>query len=151
MLLQISTHRTAAKLLAGSLNQISYQALLPSSLFSSQDHTLTFTPPQVPPAQIPQAQTQPPQQNSVPPGGFGGADLTGNGAAKAARAALSKYPGSIERVTAGPSGGYVVHVFTADGYEVHVLVSNGFKVLGSDGGGGPPPGAAPQGGSTKSS
>src|SRR5437763_17057568 len=54
-------------------------AILGFLVASSQDHTLTFTPPQVPPAQTPQAQTQPPQQNSVPPGGFGGADLTGNG------------------------------------------------------------------------
>jgi hypothetical protein len=121
---------------------------------------------QVPPAQTPQAQPQLPQTPQVPqggaPGGFGGADLTGPAATKAARAALNKFPGDIERVTAGPGGsGYVVHVFLPDGVEVHVVVSDEFKVLGSDagrGGGGPgfgggasPYGVTPQGGAPNSS
>ena len=85
----------------------------------------------------PQAPVQPPQ-GAVPQGGFGGPDLTGAEAARAAQAALGKFPGQIERVTRGPSGGgYVVHVFTPDGYEVHVLVDGGFHVQGSDQSGGP--------------
>ena len=94
---------------------------------------------QAPPAQTPQAQPQVPQTQvpqvpqGAPPQGFGGPDLTGAGAEKAAEAALSKYPGDIERVTAGPGGGgYVVHVIQADGNEVHVLVDDQFKVQGSD-------------------
>ncbi|HEX4719138.1 MAG TPA: hypothetical protein VH300_11445 [Thermoleophilaceae bacterium] len=115
---------------------------------------------QVPPGQTPQ--TQIPQTPQVPQGapqsGFGGADLTGAAAEKAAKAATAKFPGDIERVTAGPGGGgYVVHVIQSDGCEVHVVVSGGFKVLGSDAGQGgcargvPPSGATPQGGSTNQS
>ena len=102
----------------------------------------TQTPPaQTPQTQTPQAQPQSPQ--AVPPQGFGGADLTGREAEKAARAALSKYPGDIERVTRGPGGGgYVVHVIQETG-EVHVLVGPDFHVDGSDAGSGPPQGLSP--------
>ena len=95
--------------------------------------------PQIPQAQIPQTpQGVPPQGGGGGGGGFGGPDLTGAEAEKAAQAALRKYPGDIERVTAGPSGGgYVVHVITPDGDEVHVIVSDQFKVQGSDAGAGP--------------
>jgi hypothetical protein len=90
-------------------------------------------PAQAPPTQIPQAPPQVPQGS--PPQGFGGPDLTGPEATKAAEAALAKYPGDIERVTRGPAGGgYVVHVFQPDGNEVHVLVDDKFKVQGSDAG-----------------
>jgi hypothetical protein len=93
-------------------------------------------PAQLSPFQTPQAQPQVPQ--GVPPQGFGGPDLTGDAAAEAARAALQKYPGSIERVTRGPGGGgYVVHVIQEDGNEVHVLVDDDFNVRGSDAGQGP--------------
>jgi hypothetical protein len=85
--------------------------------------------PQVPQPQIPQV----PQ--GAPPQGFGGPDLTGAAAAKAARAALAKFPGDIERVTRDSTGaGYVVHVIEADGNEVHVLVDGQFHVRGSDAG-----------------
>jgi hypothetical protein len=92
--------------------------------------------PQAPPAQIPQTQPQ------VPPGqggqGFGGPDLTGAEATKAAKAALGQYPGDLERVTRGPGGGgYVVHVIQPDGNEVHVLVDDEFEVQGSDANSGP--------------
>jgi hypothetical protein len=94
-------------------------------------------PAQIPPAQIPQAQPQIPQ--GAPPQGFGGPDLTGAEATKAAQAAVAKYPGNVERVTRGPGGGgYVVHVIQPDGNEVHVLVDDQFNVRGSDAGGGPP-------------
>ena len=112
---------------------------------------------QVPPLQLPQ---QTPPQAGVPGGGFGGADLSGGDAQKAATAATGKYPGQIERVTAGPSGdGYIVHVIQEDGNEVHVFVSPDFDVEGSDAGRGPggpgggwsPYAPAPQGGSGNSS
>lgn len=113
---------------------------------------------QVPPAQTPQAQPQPqlPATPQAPQGGFGGPDLSGAAATKAAQAALSKFPGDVERVTAGPSGdGYVVHVIQGDGNEVHVAVSDEFRVLGSDAGSGGPGfgGGAPAqpGGSANSS
>jgi hypothetical protein len=95
---------------------------------------------EVPPAQTPQAQPQLPATPQVPQGGgFGGPDLTGPEATKAARAALSRFPGDIERVTAGPGGdGYVVHVIQGDGNEVHVAVDDEYKVLGSDAGRGGP-------------
>ena len=89
-------------------------------------------PQQVPPAQVPQT----PQ--GVPPQGFGGADLTGAAAEKAAEAAVRTFPGDVERVTAGPGGGYVVHVIQPDGNEVHVLVDPRFHVQGSDAGAGAP-------------
>jgi hypothetical protein len=80
--------------------------------------------PQVPQTQVPQG-----------PRGFGGPDLTGPSATQAARAALARYPGDIERVTRGVAGsGYVVHVIQADGSEVHVVLSDEFKILGSDAG-----------------
>jgi hypothetical protein len=101
-------------------------------------------PLQTPPTQAPQG--QPPQSQlpqvpqTAPPQGFGGADLTGPAAVKAAKAAVAKFPGNVERVTQGPTGsGYVVHVIDADGYEVHVLVSDKYKVLGSDAGSSAPP------------
>lgn len=125
------------------------------------DEQLPSADSQAPPAQT-QQQPQVPQ-SQVPQGGapqgFGGPDLTGPGAVKAARAALAKFPGNIERVTAGPGGGgYVVHVFRPDGCEVHVIVGDKFKVLGSDAGAGggcggsvPPGQFAPQGGSNNQS
>src|SRR3954453_9899670 len=137
-------------------------------LSGGDDNRLTSARPQVPFTQTPQAQPQGPQSQlpqtpqtpqGAAPGGFGGPDLTGPGAVKAAKAALARYPGNIERVTAGPGGGgYIVHVFQC-GNEVHVVVSGKFKVLGSDaagnaprfGGGGAGCGAAPQSGSTNQS
>jgi hypothetical protein len=99
---------------------------------------------QAPQAQIPQAQLQlPPTQvpqipQGAPPQGFGGPDLTGAEATKAAEAAVAKYPGNVERVTRGPAGGgYVVHVIQPDGNEVHVIVDDKFKVQGSDAGSAP--------------
>src|SRR4051794_2916335 len=108
--------------------------VLALSLFSGNDDKRTaFQQSQTPPP----TQTPLVPQNQVPPG-FGGADLTGADAAKAAKAALSKYPGDVERVTRGPSGGgYVVHVIQADGNEVHVIVGDDFKVQGSDANSGP--------------
>jgi hypothetical protein len=92
---------------------------------------------QFPPAQAPQSQVPPVPQG--PPQGFGGADLTGRAATKAAEAAVAKYPGNVERVTRGPTGGgYVVHVIQPDGNEVHVAVDDQFKVQGSDAGTGAP-------------
>jgi hypothetical protein len=107
----------------------------------------TSTPPtQTPQFQTPQAQPQvPPAQapQGVPGQGFGGADLTGPEAEKAARAALSKFPGEIERVTRGQNGGgYIVHVIQETG-EVHVVVGDDFDVEGSDAGSGPPQGFSP--------
>jgi hypothetical protein len=96
----------------------------------------------VPPAQAPQAQPQAPQipqaPQGAPPQGFGGADLTGRAATKAAQAAVTKYPGDVERVTRDSTGGgYVVHVIQPDGNEVHVLVDGDFHVQGSDANSGP--------------
>jgi hypothetical protein len=104
---------------------------------SGNDEWITSKLPltQTQPAPTPQSQTPqaPPQ---APPGGgqgFGGADLTGSDAIKAAQAALQKFPGDIERVTHDPTGGgFVVHVIQADGNEVHVLVDPAFRVQGSD-------------------
>jgi hypothetical protein len=88
--------------------------------------------PQIPPTQVPQVPQGAPQQ------GFGGPDLTGAEATKAAQAAVAKYPGDVERVTRGPGGGgYVVHVIQPDGNEVHVVVGDDFKVQGSDANSGP--------------
>ena len=108
------------------------------------DKPLASDESQVPPTQAPQAQPQLPQNQApqvpqgAPPQGFGGPDLTGPAAVKAAEAALARYPGDVERVTRGPAGsGYVVHVFTPDGNEVHVLVGDNFKVQGSDAQSGP--------------
>ena len=99
---------------------------------NGDDKWLASVQSDVPPVQIPQAQI-PQVPQGVPPQGFGGgADLTGAEAARAARAALKKFPGDIERVTPGPGGGgYIVHVFQ-DGYEIHVLVGPDFHVQGSD-------------------
>lgn len=91
---------------------------------------------QVPPQQLQVPQTQVPQ--GAPPQGFGGPDLTGPAAVKAAEAAVARFPGDVERVTRGPSGGgYVVHVIQPDGVEVHVLLDDHFKIQGSDAGGAP--------------
>jgi hypothetical protein len=88
---------------------------------------------QIPQAQIPQAPSQVPQ--GAPPQGFGGPDLTGAEATKAAQAAVAKYPGDVERVTRGTGGGgYIVHVIQPDGNEVHVVVDDQFKVQGSEDG-----------------
>ena len=99
------------------------------------------TPPaqQAPQFQAPQQQVPQIPQGAVPPqgGGFGGPDLTGAAAEKAAEAAVAKFPGDVERVTAGPGGGYIVHVIQGDGNEVHVQVNDQFKVDGSDAGTGP--------------
>jgi hypothetical protein len=114
------------------------------SVLSRDDKPLTSERAVSPPAQTPQAQPQVPQGQipQIPQGGpgqgFGGPDLTGPEAQKAAEAALSKYPGDIERVTRDSSGGgYVVHVIQPDGNEVHVLVDGEFHVDGSDAGGRP--------------
>jgi|tagenome__1003787_1003787.scaffolds.fasta_scaffold20742268_2 hypothetical protein len=89
--------------------------------------------PQIPQGQIPQG----PQ--GAPPQGFGGPDLTGPAAVRAAKAAVARFPGSVERVTGtATGGGYVVHVIQGDGNEVHVLVDPKFHVRGSDAGGGAP-------------
>lgn len=102
------------------------------ALSSGRDRFVSESP-QTPPAQTPQVVPQIPQQATPPPQGFGGADLTGSAAIQAARAAIAKFPGNVERVTAGPSGGgYVVHVIQGDGNEVHVLVDGQFHVRGSD-------------------
>src|SRR5438046_1433909 len=78
---------------------------------------------QVPPVQAPQAQPQIPVPQGQVPQGFGGPDLTGAEATRAAEAAVAKYPGDVERVTRGPTGGgYIVHVIQPDGNEVHVAV-----------------------------
>ncbi|MFL5841192.1 MAG: hypothetical protein ACJ77Z_12160 [Thermoleophilaceae bacterium] len=96
-------------------------------------------PAQAPQTQLPQAQPQVPQvPQGAPRQGFGGPDLAGADATKAAEAALAKYPGNLERVTRGRAGGgYVVHVIQPDGNEVHVLVDEQFKVQGSDANSGP--------------
>jgi len=105
------------------------------------DKPLASDESQVPPAQAQQAQPQLPQPQvpqGAPPQGFGGPDLTGPAAVKAAEAAVARYPGDVERVTRGPAGsGYVVHVFQPDGNEVHVLVDDHFEVQGSDAHSGP--------------
>ena len=79
------------------------------------------------------------------PPGFG-QPISGATAAKVKAAALAKYPGTVERVVALPSGRYVAHVFRTGGTEVHVLVSSAFQVTGVDSGppGGGPPGGPPQ-------
>ena len=81
------------------------------------------------------------QAGAVPPG-FGTA-ATGADAEKAKKAALAKYPGTVERVMKLDDGSYVVHVITSDGSgELHVLVDEAFNVTGTEAGGrgGPPPG-----------
>jgi hypothetical protein len=127
-----------------ALGALALVIALALALSSGNDKPLTSERSVVPPAQTPQAQPQVPQTQipQVPQGGpgqgFGGPDLTGPEATKAAEAALSKYPGDIERVTRDSSGsGYVVHVIQPDGNEVHVLVDGEFHVEGSDAGGGP--------------
>ena len=101
-----------------------------------------------------QASGQPPSSGSTAqapgagqaPPGFG-TPATGSAAAKAAKAALARYPGSVEAVVQLQDGSYVVHVITAAG-EYHVAVSPSFAVTGAEqrsgfpgGGPGVPPGA----------
>ncbi|MEA2482417.1 MAG: hypothetical protein QOC55_364 [Thermoleophilaceae bacterium] len=106
-------------------------ALLSSG--GSNNKPLAADTAQSPPAQAPQ--TQVPQTPQGPQQGFGAPNLTGAAATKAAQAAVAKFPGNVERVTRGPTGGgYVVHVIQGDGNEVHVLVDPHFKVRGSDAG-----------------
>jgi hypothetical protein len=127
-------------------------------LARSGNDQVTSAQSQAPPAPTPQPQARGPQ-SQVPQGaapqGFGGPDLTGPAAVKAAKAALAKFPGDVERVTAGTAGsGYVVHVFLPGGCEVHVVVSGQFKILGSDAGGASGCGGfapQPQGGSANQS
>ena len=107
---------------------------------SSSDSTSTASPAfgGAPPAQ------QAGSQQGAPPG-FGH-DVTGATADKVEKAALAKYPGTIERIMALPDGSFVAHVITSSG-EIHVLVSKDFTVTGTaqGGPGGPEPGAAQQG------
>jgi len=88
---------------------------------------------------------QPPtgRAGGAPPGM--GSDVTGATADKVAKAALAKYPGTIERVVKLPDGSYVAHVITGQG-EVHVALSASFQVTGTEQRppGGPPPGAIAQ-------
>src|SRR4051812_4883677 len=114
------------------------------ALSSGGDRRLPSERPDVPPAQAPPAQPRVPQTQipqapqGAPPQGFGGPDLTGTAATKAAQAAVAKYPGDVERVTRDSTGGgYVVHVIQPDGNEVHVLVDGEFHVRGSDANSGP--------------
>ena len=65
--------------------------------------------------------------------------VTGTAASKAKAAALAKYSGTVEKVTAMGTG-YVVHVVTGAG-EKHVAVSKDFVVTGLASMGGP--GGAP--------
>jgi hypothetical protein len=137
---QAAEHRRSIQRRVIGVAAVALLAAIGFAISSGRDDTsLVSEQAQTPPAQIPQAQPQVPQ---VPPGpppqGFGGPDLTGADAQRAARAALAQYPGDIERVTRGPTGdGYVVHVFEADGNEVHVVVDDQFKVQGSDANRGP--------------
>ncbi|HEY3186097.1 MAG TPA: hypothetical protein VGJ70_01390, partial [Solirubrobacteraceae bacterium] len=82
---------------------------------------------------------QAPQPGQAPQG-FGTV-VTGTTADKVKKAALTKYPGTLEGVMALPDGSFVAHVIRPSG-ELHVAVSKDFKVLGIEQGG-PPPGAAP--------
>jgi hypothetical protein len=129
-------HRRDVRRRVAALGAIALLCVLAFAVFSGgDDEPVVSEQTQAPLTQIPQAPPQVPQ--GAPPQGFGGPDLTGADANKAAEAALRKYPGDIERVTRGPGGGgYVVHVIQADGNEVHVLVDDQFKVQGSDAGGG---------------
>ena len=78
-------------------------------------------------------------------------DVTGTAASKAKAAALAKYDGTVEHVTKGRDGGYVVHVITGSG-EKRVAVSDAFAVTGLEQlpAGAPPSGTAPAPGSTAS-
>jgi hypothetical protein len=59
-----------------------------------------------------------------------GTDVTGTAATKAKKAALAKYPGTVERIMQLPDGSYVLHVIRNSGDEVHVKVSKTFAVTG---------------------
>jgi hypothetical protein len=72
--------------------------------------------------------------SGTPPAGFV-TPATGTAATNAKAAALTKYPGTVERVMKTPTGGYVVHVIKSDGSEVHVLLNSVFKVTGTETGG----------------
>ena len=115
-------------------------ALMLAISSANNDKTLASRQSPIPPAQTQVPSNQLPQvPQGAPPQGFGGADLAGTEAQRAAEAAVAKFPGDVERVTAGPTGGgYVVHVIQPDGNEVHVLVDPDFKVQGSDANSGAP-------------
>lgn len=86
-----------------------------------------------------------PQSAGAPAGMPAMEEITGTAAEKASAAALAKYEGTVEHVTAGMNGAYVVHVITENGEE-HVEVSTTYEVTGTvqlPGGGAPPAGAAP--------
>ena len=74
-----------------------------------------------------------PPSGQVPGGGQAppgfGTPVSGTAATKAAKAAVAKYPGSVEAVMQLPDGSYVVHVITSSG-EDHVAVSSAFQVTG---------------------
>ena len=133
--------RDVRRAVAGVVALAALCALVFALASGSDDTALVSEGSQQPPAQAPQVQppipqAQPPQ--GAPPQGFGGPDLTGDEATKAAEAAVAKFPGDVERVTHGPTGGgYVVHVIQPDGNEVHVVVGDDFKVQGSDANSGP--------------
>ena len=77
---------------------------------------------------------------AVPPGM--GTAVTGAAAEKVEKAALAKYPGTIERIEQLPDGSYVAHVIQSNGEgEIHVLVDEEFNVTGQQARpSGPPPG-----------
>jgi hypothetical protein len=132
--------RKVPRAVAGGLAIALLAALGLAVSSGGNDQRVASVPSQAPPAQVPQTQI-PQAQPQVPQGpqqGFGGPDLSGAAATKAAEAAVAKYPGDVERVTRGPTGGgYVVHVIQPDGNEVHVVVDDQFKVQGSDANSGP--------------
>ena len=74
-----------------------------------------------------------PPSGQVPGGGQAppgfGTPVSGTAATKAAKAAVAKYPGSVEAVMQLSDGSYVVHVITSSG-EDHVAVSSAFQVTG---------------------
>lgn len=105
--------------------------------------------------QAPTAAGQPPTGTTGGRGAPAGlTQATGTAAAKASKAALAKYPGTVEKVLKLPDGSYAVHVITKAGGERHVAVSKAFTVTGllqgGPGAGGPPPGGAAPGGTPPS-
>lgn len=80
-------------------------------------------------------------------GGFGdgggpgqGTPLTGADYDRATKAALAKYPGTIQTAEKLADGTIIVHVVKTSGGEVHVRETNGFVVTGVDNGPGGFPG-----------
>jgi hypothetical protein len=139
---QSAEHRRNVQRRVAGLAAIALLCVLVFALVSGgSDKPVAAEQSQAPPAQAPQTpipQPQPQVPQGAPSQGFGGPDLTGAEATRAAQAAVAKYPGDVERVTRGPGGGgYVVHVIQPDGNEVHVLVDGQFKVQGSDAGSAP--------------